>query len=55
MTETAVAVLALSFGVGLGLKAMIGVFLAVVVGWIAAAVSLRSAATPLLEPEPSQG
>jgi len=46
----AVAVLALTFGAGLGLKAMIGVFLAVVIGWIAAAVSLRTALATSPEP-----
>jgi hypothetical protein len=46
----AVVVLALTFGAGFGLKAMIGVFLAVVIGWIAAAVSLRTAVAPSPEP-----
>jgi hypothetical protein len=49
----ALAILVLSFGVGLGLKAMIGVFLAVVVGWIVAAFSLRRA-LPLAMPERAQ-
>lgn len=49
----AVVVLALSFGAGVSLKAMIGVFLAVVLGWIAAAFSLRGAPTPLPGPEHS--
>jgi hypothetical protein len=44
----AVALLALTFGAGMGLKAMIGVFLAVVVAWILAAFSVRASLTPAM-------